>query len=348
MESKTDCMTQKIKLCEDKKKAKSKDQKKYEQLLKEITKKKKQHENLVSGLQVAIPRVIAELKPLAVEENEWHLKKLLRLDEIVDEIVISKAKKEIFIAYILQETITLLSAGNSEKETLKFLFEKYAKEPFEQEEESDFEENMDEWFSDDDFDQEQKFNNPDFKEKKQKKTVNKKVEDEEKLMAQDAKSIYFQLIKKYHPDRQKDTQKQLEFTEITKLVTKAYKENDFMGLLRLQIEYIDENEIDAVADDILKRYNKALADQLYELKLAISVARMESFGIVEDFFDEDNTFSEFKFQTKKKELLNNISFIKSSIDESYKQKKGWFKVWLKELQELNEMKDLMYHFTGYR
>ena len=167
-------------------------------------------------------------------------------------------------------------------------------------------------------------------------------------MAQDAKSIYFQLIKKYHPDRQKDTQKQLEFTEITKLVTKAYKENDFMGLLRLQIEYIDETEIDAVADDILKRYNKALAEQLLELKHAISVARMESFGIVEDFFDEDNTFSEFKFQTKKKELLNNISFIKSSIDESYKQKKGWFKIWLKELQELNEMKDLMYHFTGYR
>ena len=90
-------MTKKIFKKESSESKKSKLQSRYEKLLKDIDKKKKQHQNLTEGLRMAVPRVISELQPLAKEETEWHIKKLIRLDEIVDEIVISKTKKEIFV-----------------------------------------------------------------------------------------------------------------------------------------------------------------------------------------------------------------------------------------------------------
>lgn len=123
-------MTQKILKKETSESKKSKLQQKYESLLKDIEKRKKQHKNLTEGLRVAIPRVISELQPLAKSESEWHIKKLLRLDEIVDEIVISKTKKEIFVTYILEEICLFLTTSHPDHKELKNLYQKYTKEEF--------------------------------------------------------------------------------------------------------------------------------------------------------------------------------------------------------------------------
>ncbi len=357
-------MAQKIFKKESSESKKSKLQSKYEKLLKDIDKKKKQQQNLQEGLRTAIPRVITELQPLAKAETEWHIKKLLRLDEIVDEIVISKAKREMFVDYILEELDIFLSTSHQNDEILKELFKKYAGEEFEDNSffsifgtrshkdsidediiEHSFE-NTEEYSDNQNFDHQQKST-------KKPKKPSKKEEleaEEQKILALDAKAIYFRLIKKYHPDRQQDPEKQKEYTEISKLVTKAYKDNDFMALLRLQVEYIDENENDAhtLADDMIMRYNKILQNQLNELNIELTISKMSSQGLFEDFFDQNYEFSEKLFEKKKKEIENNIAVIKTNIEESERQKKGWFKQWLKELQELNNLKSLALLFGGYR
>ena len=347
-------MTQKIIKKETPESKKSKPQQKYENLLKDIEKRKKQHKNLIEGLRVAIPRVISELQPLAKNESEWHIKKLHRLDEIVDEIVISKTKKEIFVTYILDEICLFLTSSHPDNEELKYLHQKYAKEAFnfnntpkqfdfEEKKQPTSEEIIDK--KEDHASFETNGKNSDAKFNKKEKQPNKKQKkelDAQKILALEAKAIYFRLIKKYHPDRQQDLEKQKEYTEISKLVTKAYKENDFMALLRLQVEYIDENENEAhaLADDMIERYNKILLDQLTELNLTVLQAKRNAHGLFEDFFDENYTFSEKLFEKKKREIEISISKIKQNIEESHLQKKGWFKQWLRELQELNDKKAL--------
>jgi vacuolar-type H+-ATPase subunit H len=123
-----------------------------------------------------------------------------------------------------------------------------------------------------------------------------------------------------------------------------------MALLRLQVEYIEdnENEAHALADDMIVRYNKILQSQLNELNMELSMAKMSSQGLFEDFFDQNHEFSEKLFEKKKKEIEDTITNIKANIEESKVQKKGWFKQWLKELQELNNMRDLAFLFGGYR
>ncbi|MCP9756609.1 hypothetical protein EGI26_15700 [Lacihabitans sp. CCS-44] len=354
-------MTQKILKKEASENKKSKLQQKYERLLKDIEKRKKQHKNLTEGLRAAVPRVISELQPLAKSESEWHIKKLLRLDEIVDEIVISKTKKEIFVSYVLEEIFLFLTTSHPDNEELKNLYKKYAKEEFtfnnipkqfdfDENKQSTSEEIIDEFEDHGSFESNEKNSDP--KINKKEKQPNKKQEkelEEEKILAQDAKAIYFRLIKKYHPDRQQDLEKQKEYTEISKLVTKAYKENDFMALLRLQVEYIDENENDAhaLADDMIERYNKILLSQLTELNLTVLQAKRNAYGLFEDFFDESYTFSEKLFEKKKREIEISISKIKQNIEDSHLQKKGWFKQWLRELQELNDKKNLAIFYTGF-
>lgn len=351
-------MTQKILKKETSESKKSKLQQKYESLLKDIEKRKKQHKNLTDGLRVAIPRVISELQPMAKSESEWHIKKLLRLDEIVDEIVISKTKKEIFVTYILEEICLFLTTSHPDHKELKNLYQKYTKEEFafnntpnqfnfEENKQSTSEEIID---KNEETDSDEK--KPDAKANKKANQPNKKQEkelEEQKILALDAKAIYFRLIKKYHPDRQQDLEKQKEYTEISKLVTKAYKENDFMALLRLQVEYIDENENDAhaLADDMIERYNKILLSQLTELNITVVQAKRNAHGLFEDFFDENYTFSEKLFEKKKREIEISISKIKQNIEESHLQKKGWFKQWLRELQELNDKKALDIFYKGF-
>jgi hypothetical protein len=356
-------MTQKILKKEQVGSKKSKLQSRYEKLLTDIEKKKTQQKNLAEGLRIALPKVINELQPLAKEENEWHIKKLFRLDEIVDEIVISKTKKDVFVEYMLQEVEMFLSTSHKDSAALKLLYKKYSSE--------DFNPNLfaslwkatnTETTNDDDI-VEHSFENrhngtfeyEETSHKSSKKTnkPTKKDEleaEEQKILALDAKAIYFRLIKKYHPDRQQDPEKQKIYTEISKLVTKAYKENDFMALLRLQVEYIEdnENEAHALADDMIVRYNKILQSQLNELNMELSMAKMSSQGLFEDFFDQNHEFSEKLFEKKKKEIEDTITNIKANIEESKVQKKGWFKQWLKELQELNNMRDLAFLFGGYR
>lgn len=326
----------------------------YKCLIRDIELRKNQHENLNEGIRVAIPKVKNELQPLENELMELEVQKLLRLDEVFQEIVLPKMKSEFFVVWMIDELEIYLSGSLENHLGLSQLYKKYAR--------MDFEKNriQNEYYAqlikkETGFDADPKeigekgFRNyieekwgVQKEESKKKSKKKQKVEEQEgfedKLLAADAKAIYFRLIKKFHPDLQQDPSKQLEYTEISKKVTKAYKEKDFMALLLLQIEYLDENELDAsvLADEMLKRYNKILQNQLREINKNVEILKVSSSGMFEAFFEGDYKFSEKLFEQKIAALNREIDALVNDLNHSIDQKKGWFKEWLRVNQGIKE------------
>lgn len=76
-----------------------------------------------------------------------------------------------------------------------------------------------------------------------------------------------ELVKKFHPDQERDAEKRAWKTEVMQQVTAAYKENNFLALLQLQISLVEgkDQSLESVPDEHLKYYNKLLKDQVDEL-----------------------------------------------------------------------------------
>ena len=94
-----------------------------------------------------------------------------------------------------------------------------------------------------------------------------KRKQEEKKISQSVREVYMDLVKAFHPDREPDEAEKVRKTAILQRVTAAYEANDLHALLLLQLELerIDGNHLDGLADDKLRYFNKSLISQLAEL-----------------------------------------------------------------------------------
>ncbi|GLU54512.1 hypothetical protein [Dyadobacter frigoris] len=119
--------------------------------------------------------------------------------------------------------------------------------------------------------------------KAQKPKTKKQLEKEEKQkheeqrLTKSVRAIYMDLVKAFHPDREQDESEKLRKTEVMQRVTQAYNDNNLMALLKLQMELdrIDQEHLEKLADEQLIYYNKILKQQADELEY-------EKFYIVED------------------------------------------------------------------
>ena len=104
------------------------------------------------------------------------------------------------------------------------------------------------------------------KSKKQQEKEEKK-ELEARNITKSVRTIYMDLVKAFHPDREPNEEERERKTQIMQRVTEAYEKNDLLGLLRLQLEFdrIDQNHIENIAESHLKNYNKLLREQAEEL-----------------------------------------------------------------------------------
>lgn len=339
---------------------KSRLQARYEKLLKDIEENQALQQNMEQGLRAVVPRIQSEMRPLLSERDELLRSRLLRLDELADELGIGKYNRDWFEGYMADQASELLNKNGYGDEVLKELFEKYAGEsllpdeedlaPMAQQFKDEFgididlremvDKGVDNFMREHSEDiQKKMFEKREAEEAEDLKNFDpsaaqKKVNKQQQALLQDAKAIYLRLVKKYHPDRETDEAAKVQKTELIQRVTKAYQENDFLTLLKLQIEYLEEEEADAsfLAEDMLKRYNKILQKQLNEIKEEIDFLRYSSMGLFEDFFDKNNAFSERKFKSFKKKLREEITMIQADLNDSRKRKKGWFKDWIKEIK----------------
>lgn len=95
----------------------------------------------------------------------------------------------------------------------------------------------------------------------------KKRQEETKNISKAARSIYTELVKSFHPDREPDEDERIRKTEIMKIITQAYEKDDLFELLRLRIQLQDA--LTEVADEQLKYYNKMLKEQIAVLENSI-------------------------------------------------------------------------------
>ena len=103
-----------------------------------------------------------------------------------------------------------------------------------------------------------------------------KAKQEEENISQSIKSVYRELTRALHPDRETDKDEHARKTELMQKVTKAYRDKDLLKLLELQleVEQIDQSKIDGIADDRLKHFIKVLERQLGEVMAEVDLVSM--------------------------------------------------------------------------
>lgn len=115
--------------------------------------------------------------------------------------------------------------------------------------------------------------------KQQEREAKKLVE--ERNITKAVRTLYMDLVKTFHPDREPDEAEKARKTEIMQRVTEAYEKSDLLALLRLQLEFnrIDQQHFETLAYDQLRYYNKILkqqadelSDELYTLQSQLSAA----------------------------------------------------------------------------
>jgi hypothetical protein len=347
---------------------KSKIYAKYEKLLAEIEKQKQFKINMAEGLQKAHAKIEHELLPLEYKAQLLMRDFLIRLDELATQIGVGKHNQEYLANYMSNELDSLLDIFGHQDTVLSKLHEKYTgytldelaadedavalaksiseligvevdvKEMLKKGQEAYFEEFREKFAEKINSKREDFFNTVDQEtEPAKKKSANKKAKDEVPDIAKDARSIYMRLIKKFHPDLERDAEVKEQKTEIVKQVTKAYQENDFFTLLKLQLTYIDDNEVDAAAgaDNMLKRYIKLLQNQLDELNRSIHQIHYSNGTTVADFIDKNGNFSPQKFSAQRRQVEKRASMFKTVLADSKKRPKGWFK------EQMSMVKDMV-------
>lgn len=122
--------------------------------------------------------------------------------------------------------------------------------------------------------------------------------------------LYTELVKLLHPDKELDLTAKAWKEEAMKQVTIAYNQDDFFGLLRLQMEFLHEQELhlDRIPEDQLKYYVKLLNEQMMELQEEQS---SYSYGPDGELF--------YKFGGTPKQMAAKISRAKKEIRSEMKQ-----------------------------
>ena len=273
----------------------SSEQNKFNRLIKKIKKEKerlRQWQTLTPDFQ---EKLLKEYQPLIALTTKLQTTMVLRLDEFYNRRSLTSSERN-KISYVICEICSALFT-HSDPDKLKMIFKKHSGI------ESDAElqgpddimadmmkEIFEAQFGDlgDDFDHSdpqafgqriaEKMNEshgePDQAAHEERRNAAHKAEQAQ--ISQSIKTIYRQLSTAAHPDRETDPDERVRKTEIMKRVNAAYKNKDLLKLLALQLELeqIDQDHINTIAEDRLKAYNKILQNQLDQLQIEIEQAEL--------------------------------------------------------------------------
>lgn len=92
------------------------------------------------------------------------------------------------------------------------------------------------------------------------------------------RSIYLNLVKSLHPDKELDEAKKAWKTDLMSQVTVAYETNNFFELLKLQSKFLhaEQNQHAEIAEEDLKYYNQILQEQIKEIENQIEMVQFSN------------------------------------------------------------------------
>jgi hypothetical protein len=157
---------------------------------------------------------------------------------------------------------------------------------------------------------------------------------EQTNISKSIQAVYRQLVAALHPDREPDLVERERKTELMQKVTVAYGKRDLLQLLELQlsVEQIDQNNINNIAEDRLKHFNKILQNQLSEITEEVMLAEMGYRNMTG--LSPYEVVTPKRLQTMLKQDIRNMREIISKIQHDLRtfQDVKQFKLWLKNYQ----------------
>lgn len=286
---------------ETEKVALSKAQQKFNNLIKKIDVQKKilqKWEDLKPKYQ---QRFHAEYAPLLQTYADCRIQLVRLLDEAHGNSFFKKADKAKLANLICGIAITLLQEDVEGVEDIKEIYNRYNNVDFDTENKEQEAEigdvmksMMEEMFGfefDDDVDlsspekmheafeqkmqeEQKRFDEKKSKRKKSAKQLEKEAreKEEEQNASKSIREVFRKLVAVLHPDREPDEAERERKTKLMQRVNDAYGKKDLLQLLALQleIEQIDQTQLNTIAEDRLKHFNKILQEQLNELEQEIN------------------------------------------------------------------------------
>jgi hypothetical protein len=288
----------------------SKAQKEFNRLTKRIAKLEKDVHAFREAATRLRQRVQNEYRPLQARHNAERANLVRLFDRALDTYKLTKGERNKILDLLLNGCIDLLDRGH---EDLQPIFDKYAPPPTaeeEQEEERQTSEAMKQLFTlryGIEFDpavdvstrekfrayvdqkmaeqqaeyaaeqEQQEARRAQRKQTPKQQAAEAKKQAEEKNITKAVRTLYMDLVKHLHPDREPDETEKIRKTELLKQVTTAYEANELLTLLRLQLELnrIDQSHLENLAEDQLRHYNKLLREQAQELDDALYSEQMD-------------------------------------------------------------------------
>jgi hypothetical protein len=174
------------------------------------------------------------------------------------------------------------------------------------------------------------------------------------------RSIYLNLVKSLHPDKELDEAKKAWKTELMSQVTVAYETNNFFELLKLQSKFLhaEQNQHANIAEEDLKYYNQILQEQIKEIENQIEMVQFSNpFESTEVDFGElingASTTEQVSRRIKKEvDTLKNDNQIRKQEIALFGKDLKAFKTSLKQfdmpLQDSFGMQDILSILNGMR
>lgn len=166
-----------------------------------------------------------------------------------------------------------------------------------------------------------------------KQARHEKRQLEQRNTTKAVRTMYMDLVKTFHPDREPDEAEKARKTAIMQRVTEAYEKSDLMALFRLQLEYnrIDQKHLERLAEDQLRYYNRILKQQadelgqeLYTLQRDLSEMLGKPIAAI-----GSSLGLEFSFNNDVRSLKRSVKDVKREVKELSNPAylKGWLKVY---------------------
>jgi len=324
-----------------------------------LSEKIEQLDNLIPELETArdemIRRIPTDLNPLVLEYQTFRVELVQVMDRTYEADLFRKAYLTKLSYLICENAFDLIA--NYGFDELKPVYNKYSETDIETalllanqkiekitdpafllEEEIQPEKELPENFHELPEDEQQRLKEERRAEKVQAKIQQAKQNLDKQKTTKSVRTVYMDLVKAFHPDREIDENEKVRKTEIMQRVTLAYQENNLLGLLKLQIEFdrIDQDHLENLSKNQLNYYNKVLKQQVEELETQKEVIQKEISALCGIPFQHANSYTSsiVKFNTNVNEAKAEIKNIKQIL-------KQWkipsvFKTYLKTYQIPNE------------
>jgi hypothetical protein len=337
-------------------------QKKFNSLIKKIDARKKQLATWQEAMPQLQQEVAARLHPLQKTYSEHQVELVALLDNFYTTQKFSRSQQG-KIKYLILEVCEEL-IGIHGRHDMKALYNQYSEQDFDSQAQQDaamqrdfmkslFEQEFGVTLDENEFD----FSDPmktaeqlaeqvgeqqrqaEDQRNARKKTAKQQAQAarEQKEAANISKSIqavYRQLVAALHPDREPDPAERERKTELMQKVTVAYGKRDLLQLLELQlsVEQINQNNINNIAEDRLKHFNKILQTQLDEIEEEVMLVEMQlrnTAGV-----SPYEPITPKRLSTFLKQDLRNMRDIIARIQHDLRMFRDvqQFKLWLKDYQ----------------